>query len=67
MDAAKENNAERRESFILKQTHFSVNNDNAIAWKYIDLRPCAVWQFQKSEQLLKDGQVRLKHITIDVF
>jgi hypothetical protein len=23
----KENNAERRESLILKQTHFSVNND----------------------------------------
>jgi hypothetical protein len=27
----KENNAERRESFVLKQTRFSVNNDNAIA------------------------------------
>jgi hypothetical protein len=34
----KENNVERRESFVLKQTYFSVNNDNAIAWKYTDLR-----------------------------
>jgi hypothetical protein len=27
----KENNVERKESFILKQTYFSVNNDNATA------------------------------------
>jgi hypothetical protein len=28
------NNVERKESFVLKQTRFSVNNDNATAWKY---------------------------------
>jgi hypothetical protein len=33
-----ENKAERKESFVLRQMYFSVNNDNTIAWKYIDLR-----------------------------
>jgi hypothetical protein len=37
----KENNAKWRESFILKQTYFIENNDNAIAWKYIDFRSSA--------------------------
>jgi hypothetical protein len=48
----KENNAEQRE-FILKQTRSSMNNDNAIAWKYIDLRSSAVQQFQKMNSYLK--------------
>jgi hypothetical protein len=38
----KENSAEQREGFILKQMYFSVNNDNATAWKYINLRSSAV-------------------------
>jgi hypothetical protein len=33
------------QSFILKQIHFGVNNDDAITWKYIDLRPKAVQRF----------------------
>jgi hypothetical protein len=37
----------RMESFILKQIHFSVNNNDAIRQKYIGLRPKAVQQFQK--------------------
>jgi hypothetical protein len=41
----KEKNAEWRECFILKGMYFSANNDNAIAWKYIDLRCSAVWWF----------------------
>jgi hypothetical protein len=42
-----ENGEERRESFILKQTHLNVKNDNAMALKYIDFRSSAVQQFQK--------------------
>jgi hypothetical protein len=52
----KERNMERRESLILKETNFSVNNDNAIAWKYIDLRSrrsSAVQKFQKANNCLK--------------
>jgi hypothetical protein len=44
----RENNAERKESFILKQTHFSVNSNITVAWKYIDLG-----QFQKVNSCLK--------------
>jgi hypothetical protein len=60
----KENNVERRECFVLKQTYFIVNNINAIAWRYIDLRSSAVWRFSNSEQLPEDGQVRPKHVAI---
>jgi hypothetical protein len=49
----KENNANWRESFILKQTYFSANNDNAIAWKYFDLRSSAVRRFQQVNNCLK--------------
>jgi hypothetical protein len=38
MNAAKENKADRRESFVLKQTHINVNNDNTWKYSYIDLR-----------------------------
>jgi hypothetical protein len=34
----KEENAEWRESFVHRQTHFSVNNDNAATWKYIKIQ-----------------------------
>jgi hypothetical protein len=44
----KENNMKWRESFILKQMYFSANNDNAIAWKYVDLRSSAVWWFSEN-------------------
>jgi hypothetical protein len=40
-----------------------VNNKNAIALKYTDLRPRAVRQ---GEQLPKAGQVRPKYIAIDM-
>jgi hypothetical protein len=30
-----ENNAERSESFVLRQPHFSVNDDNATAWNIL--------------------------------
>jgi hypothetical protein len=38
---------ERIKSFILKQMYFSVNNDNGVALKYIDLRSSAVRRFRK--------------------
>jgi hypothetical protein len=53
----KENKAERKESSVLKQMYFSVNNNNAITLKYIDLRSSAVRRFSRSEQLLEDGLV----------
>jgi hypothetical protein len=43
-----------------------VNNETAIAWKYIGLRSIAVQRFSKSEQLPEDGQVRPKCVAIDV-
>jgi hypothetical protein len=49
-------------SFGLKGTYFSVNDDNAIAFKYFDLRSSA--EVSKSEHLPEDGQVRPKHIAI---
>jgi hypothetical protein len=61
-----ENNAEWTESFVLKQTHFSVNNDNAVTWKYIDLRSRAVGRIANSEHLPKDGQIGPKHVATDV-
>jgi hypothetical protein len=61
----KENKAERRKSFVLKQTHF-IANDDAIARKYIELISSAVRRFSKSEQLPEDGQVRPKRVAIDV-
>jgi hypothetical protein len=36
---------EQIKSYVLKQMYFSVNNDNAIALKYSDLRASAMWQF----------------------
>jgi hypothetical protein len=44
--------AEQRESLVLKQTYFSVKGDNAIAWKYLDLRPSAVRRFKKVNNCL---------------
>jgi hypothetical protein len=41
-------------------------HNNAIALKYIDLRSSAVRQFSKSEQLPEDGQVRPKHVAVDM-
>jgi hypothetical protein len=49
----KENNAKRRESFVLKQIYFNVNNDNALAHKYSDLESSAVKRFQKVNNCLK--------------
>jgi hypothetical protein len=61
-----ENNAGRKEGFVLKETRFSLNNDNEIALIYIDLRSSAVRRILKSGQLPEDGQVRPKHVAIDV-
>jgi hypothetical protein len=47
---------ERIKSYVLKQMYFSVNDGNAIALKYFDLRTCAVWP--------EDGQTRPKHIAV---
>jgi hypothetical protein len=58
----KENNVEWRQSFVLK--HFSVN-DNATAWKYIDLLSSAVRQFSESERFPEDGQLMPKHVATD--
>jgi hypothetical protein len=46
--AQKENNTE--------QTYFSVNSDNAIAWKYIDLRSDVVRRLRKVNNCLKMGK-----------
>jgi hypothetical protein len=54
------------EEEFYSQTYFSVNNANAVAWKYISLRSSAVQWFQKGEQLPEDGQVRPKHVAVDV-
>jgi hypothetical protein len=43
----------RVQSFILKQTYFSVINNNAIVSKYIDLRSSSVHQFQTVNSCLK--------------
>jgi hypothetical protein len=40
-------------SYVLKQMHFSVNDKNAIALKYFDLRTSAVQQFRKVNGCLK--------------
>jgi hypothetical protein len=46
--------SDRRESFILRQTHFSVSSDNAVALKYyIEFRSNAVWRFQEVNSCLK--------------
>jgi hypothetical protein len=39
-----------------QKTYFSVNNDNAVAWKYIDFRSSAVRPFSNSEQLHEDAK-----------
>jgi hypothetical protein len=44
---------ERRKSPVLKQMYFSVNNDNTVALKYIDLRSSAVRRFQNVNNCLK--------------
>jgi hypothetical protein len=44
---------EQGKSFILKQMCFSVNTDNEIALKYIDVRSSAVRQFQRVNNYLK--------------
>jgi hypothetical protein len=61
----KENNAKGRESFVLKQTYCSVNNNKVRAWKYTDLRSSVV-MVSKREQLPEDGQVRPKQVAINV-
>jgi hypothetical protein len=66
MDAAKENIAAWRKSFILRQTYFIVNNSNAIAWKYVDFRSGTMRRFSKSEHLPEDGQIWPKHVAIDM-
>jgi hypothetical protein len=33
MDTAKEKKVEQNEMFVLRQTYFSVKNNNAIVWK----------------------------------
>jgi hypothetical protein len=46
--------------------YFSVNDKNAIALKYFDLRTSAVSvAVLYSEHLPEDGQVRLKHVAVD--
>jgi hypothetical protein len=45
--------------------YFGVNNNNAIALKYIDLRSSAARRFSNSEQLPEDGHVGPKHAAID--
>jgi hypothetical protein len=42
-----------------------MNNYNAIALKYIDLRSSVLLQFQKSRQFPEDGKVRQKHVALD--
>lgn len=42
-----------------------MNNDTAIAVKYIDLRSNSVRCFSESEPLPEDGQVKPKHVAID--
>jgi hypothetical protein len=49
----KENTAERGDSFVLRQPHFSVNDVNAITWIYIDLRSSAVRLFSKSVKIAR--------------
>jgi hypothetical protein len=46
--------------------YFSANNDNSLAWKYIDLSSVTVRQFSNSEQLPEDGQVRPKHVAVEM-
>jgi hypothetical protein len=41
------------ESFILKQIYFSVNKDNVIAGKYIELRSSAVRRFREVNSCLE--------------
>jgi hypothetical protein len=44
---------ERTKSYVLKQMYFSVNDENAIALKYFDLRTSAVWPFRKVNSCLR--------------
>jgi hypothetical protein len=44
-----EENGMGKDSYVLKQTHFSVNNVNAVALKYFDFRTSAVWLFRKAK------------------
>jgi hypothetical protein len=53
----KKKERKRMKSYALKQMYFSVNKENATAWKLTT----AVWRFRKTEQLPEDGQVRPKH------
>jgi hypothetical protein len=46
---------ERIESHVFKQMYFSVNDENAIALKYLDLTS-AVWQFQKVNSCLRTAK-----------
>jgi hypothetical protein len=50
----KENNAKQRENFVHKQKYFSMNNNNnAVEWKYIDLRSSVVRRLSKVNNCLK--------------
>jgi hypothetical protein len=44
---------ERIMSYVLKQMYISVNDENAIALKYFDLRTSAVWRFRKVNSCLR--------------
>jgi hypothetical protein len=49
----------RIKSYDLKQMCFNMNDENAIALKYFDLRPNAAWHFRKVNSCLrmaKQGQ-----------
>jgi hypothetical protein len=53
------NSAEKHKCYFIKQMCFSVNDGNAVALKYSDLRTTA------REQLPKDGHLRLKNVAVD--
>jgi hypothetical protein len=61
----KENKMEGRESFILKQTHFSVNNDMQHHGNILTYDLCSA-TVSKHEQFPEDNQVGTKHVTTDV-
>jgi hypothetical protein len=61
----KENNAEWRESFILRQTHFNVNNDMQQHGNILSYIWCSA-VVSKGEQLPEDGQVGPQHVAIDM-
>jgi hypothetical protein len=53
MDTTKRKYRRPERELVIKQTYFSMNNDNAVTWKYIDLGSSAVRRFQKVNNCLK--------------